>query len=209
MMGIFSSAGTGKEKMNTTKASYHYPGGQSLELVDGDITQEKVDAIVNAANSHLSHGGGVAAAIARKGGQVVFTESREWIKRHGPVSHEEPAYTGGGNLPSQYVIHAVGPIWGDGDEDEKLKITILGILRRAEELKLSSIALPAISTGIYGFPVERAANIFLNTFQEYFDEHTGSKLNKVRLVLYDRNSQDVFQKAFRKWQTSLDSNGEE
>jgi O-acetyl-ADP-ribose deacetylase (regulator of RNase III) len=186
--------------MNTIRKSHHYPGGQILELVNGDITQEKVDAIVNAANSHLSHGGGVAAAIARKGGQVIYNESREWVKKHGPVSHAEPAYTGGGNLPSRYVIHAVGPVWGDGDEDEKLKITVL------EEL--NSIALPAISTGIYGFPLERAAHIFLDTLQQYFSEHPASRINTVRMVLYDRNSQEVFQKAFDRWELSLDSNRE-
>jgi len=194
--------------MNNTRKSHYYPGGQILELVNGDITQEKVDAIINAANSHLSHGGGVAAAIARNGGQVIYDESREWVKKHGPVSHAEPAYTGGGNLPSRYVIHAVGPVWGDGDEDEKLRITVLGVLKRAEELELNSIALPAISTGIYGFPLERAAHIFLDTFQQYFSEHPASRINTVRMVLYDRNSQEVFQKAFDRWELSLNNNRE-
>jgi O-acetyl-ADP-ribose deacetylase (regulator of RNase III) len=200
--------GMGWYKVNSTSISHQYPGGQILELVNGDITQESVDAIVNAANSHLSHGGGVAAAIAHKGGQVITTESREWVKKHGAVSHVQPAYTSGGNLPSRYVIHAVGPVWGDGDEDEKLKTTVLGVLKRAEELKLNSIALPAISTGIYGFPAERAAYIFFDTLQLYFSENPESKLIKVRIVLFDKKSQDVFQKAFKEWKATLDSTTE-
>src|SRR5512146_11618 len=106
--------------MNTIIRTISYPSGQRLELVSGDLTEEQVDAIVNAANSHLAHGGGVAGAIVRRGGPSIQAESDAWVHKHGPVTHAEPAYTGAGRLPCRYVIHAVGPIWGAGDEDGKL-----------------------------------------------------------------------------------------
>jgi O-acetyl-ADP-ribose deacetylase (regulator of RNase III) len=131
-----------------------------LQIVQGDITHEKVDAIVNAANSHLQHGGGVAAAIARAGGRTIQEESDTWVRQHGTISHSHPAHTSAGNLPSTYVIHAVGPVWGEGGEDLKMRETLRGCFLMAEELKIRSMSIPAISTGIYGFPIERAAAIF-------------------------------------------------
>ncbi len=106
--------------MNTILAEHILSTGQSLQIVQGDITTEEVDAIVNAANEYLQHGGGVAWAIVKRGGDVIQDESDKWIKQHGPVSHAHPAWTSGGALPAKYIIHAVGPIWGDGDEDKKL-----------------------------------------------------------------------------------------
>ena len=108
--------------------------------MQGDITQEQVDAIVNAANSHLQHGGGVAGVIAHKGGQVIQQESHAWVRAHGPVSHAKPAYTSAGRLPCRYIIHAVGPVWGAGDEDHKLSAAVRGSLERADELNLRSIS---------------------------------------------------------------------
>lgn len=131
------------------------PSGQTLQFVQGDITAESTDAIVNAANKHLQHGAGVAGAILRRGGQVIQRESDAWIQAHGNVSHAAPAWTSGGNLACRIVIHAVGPVWGDGDEEKKLANAIIGSLRLADELGLHSIAFPAISTGIFGFPKER------------------------------------------------------
>ena len=86
----------------------NFPSGAEFQIVQGDITQEAVDAIVNAANSHLQHGGGVAGVIVRQGGQAIQQESDAWVRAHGPVSHTEPAYTSAGRLPCKYVIHAVG-----------------------------------------------------------------------------------------------------
>lgn len=166
--------------------------GTVLRLVQGDITAQEVDAIVNAANAHLKHGGGVAAVIARKGGPVVQRESDAWVRQHGPVPHERPAYTSAGNLPARYVIHAVGPVWGSGDEDAKLRAAVQGSLARADELGLASIALPAISTGIFGFPKARAAWVTFAAIHDYFAEHPDSGLREVRLVLYDRPTVDAF-----------------
>jgi O-acetyl-ADP-ribose deacetylase len=178
--------------MSILQLGYNYPSGQRLEIVQGDITGETVDAIVNAANSHLQHGAGVAGAILRRGGYQIQQESLEWVRQHGPVTHAEPAYTSAGKLPCRYVIHAVGPVWGEGDEDAKLSTTIRGSLQLADRLELASIAFPAISTGIFGFPKERAARIFLETLQDYFAAKPSSGLKLVRLTLYDRPSLTVF-----------------
>ena len=168
--------------------------GARFQLVRGDITVEQVDAIVNAANAHLMHGGGVAAVIARKGGVVVRRQSRAWVREHGPVTHAQPAYTEAGNLPCRYVIHAVGPVWrgGEAGEDEALRVTVAGLLRRAAELKLKSIAFPAISTGIFGYPKARAAAVILAAVEAYFERADASGLQIVRLVLYDRPTVDAF-----------------
>ncbi len=172
-----------------------------LELVFGDLTDENVDAIVNAANSRLQHGGGVAGTIARRGGRQIQAESDAWVREHGPVSHAEPAITSAGLLPSHYVIHAVGPIWGAGDEDAKLSAAVGGSLRLADETGLESIAMPAISTGIFGFPRRRAARIILQTIRNYSQEKRGASisetsrsrsLRQIRLVLYDRASLEDF-----------------
>lgn len=154
--------------MNTVLVERSLPTGQTVQLVQGDLTAEQVDAIVNAANEHLAHGGGVAWAIVRKGGEVIQQESDEWIRTHGPVSHAHPAWTSGGLLPAKYVIHAVGPVWGDGDEDTKLSAAVRGSLHVADELGLASIAMPAISTGIFGFPKGRAANVTFKAIEHYF-----------------------------------------
>lgn len=177
--------------MNTILAEKFTSSGQSLQIGQGDITLEKVDAIVNAANEHLQHGGGVAWAIVRRGGDVIQDESDAWIAKHGLVSHSHPAWTLGGALPAKYVIHAVGPVWGDGDEDAKLAAAVTGSLRVADELKLTSIAFPAISTGIFGFPKERAARIMLNSIKAYLEKGT-SKLKTIRLVLLDDATIEAF-----------------
>ncbi len=169
-----------------------YPSGQRLQLIQGDITQQDVDAIINAANAQLQHGGGVAGVIARRGGREIQVESNQWVREHGPVVHAEPAFTAGGDLPCRYVIHAVGPVWGEGDEDNKLTAAVTGSLRRANELELESIAIPAISTGIFGFPKARAAKIIFEAVENYLAYHPGSGLTLVRFVLFDQPTLDIF-----------------
>jgi len=164
--------------------------------VQGDITAETSDAIVNAANGHLVHAGGLAAAIVRRGGRIIQHESEEWIRVHGTVPHAHPAWTSGGQLPAKYVIHAVGPVWGDGDEDHKLTAAVNGSLEVADQLNCSSVSLPAISTGIFGFPKERAARIIFDSIKKYFSQNeTGIKF--VRLVLFDESTIDAFLKTWR------------
>jgi O-acetyl-ADP-ribose deacetylase len=182
--------------MNTVLVEKRFPSNQTFQLVRGDITSEEVDAIVNAANEHLQHGGGVAWAISKRGGPAIQKESDQWIRERGPVPHSHPAWTSGGRLPAKYVIHAVGPVWGDGDEDKKLHDAVTGSLRMADELKCSSLAMPAISTGIFGFPKDRAAKIIFTAIDDYW-KNNSSSLKMVKLVLYDQPTVDVFLKSFQ------------
>jgi len=179
------------------------PSGPSLQLVQGDITAEKTEAIVNAANERLKHGAGVAGAISRRGGPTIQAESDAWVRKHGPVRHAEPAWTSGGRLPCRYVIHAVGPIWYEapgedstGNADAELQGAVTGSLRVADEFGLESIALPAISTGVFGFPKERAARIILKAVQSYFETKSDSGVKTIRLVLFDASTVSAFQKAW-------------
>lgn len=178
--------------MNQVITEFQLATGQRLQVVEGDLTLERVDAIVNAANRYLNHGGGVAGAIVRRGGASIQKESNEWVRQHGAVTQSEPAYTRAGLLPCRYVIHAVGPIWGEGDEDAKLAAAVGGALRQADQLELTSLALPAISTGIYGFPKQRAARIILSAILEYFIQNPPSSLQLVRITLFDRATVDEF-----------------
>jgi O-acetyl-ADP-ribose deacetylase (regulator of RNase III) len=171
-------------------------GGRVLQIVYGDLTEERVDAIVNAANAHLQHGGGVAGAISRRGGPLIQQESERWVRQHGPVSHDRPAYTSGGNLPCKYVIHAVGPVYGQGGEDEALAAAIAGALDVGDQLGLASLAFPAISTGIYGFPKARAAQVILSALLNYFAGNPSASLRLVRLTLIDRPALDAFVQAW-------------
>ena len=186
--------------MNTVLVEKRFPSDQTIQIVQGDITTEEVDAIVNAANEHLQHGGGLARTISKQGGPAIQKESDAWVRKHGRVPHAHPAWTSGGRLPAKYVIHAVGPIWGAGDEDNKLEEAVTGSLQVADELKCSSLALPAISTGIYGFPKDRAAGIIFAVIERYFAKNPSSGLKTIKLVLYDQPTVDVFLKSWQeKW----------
>lgn len=174
-----------------------FSDNQSFQIVQGDLTAEGVDAIVNAANTHLAHGAGVAGAIVRRGGPVIQAESSQWVREHGLVTHGEPAYTHAGNLPCRYVIHAVGPFWGEGDEEAKLSAAIRGSLQLAERLGLASISFPAISTGIFGFPRERAAEVIISSILDYIRLTTKTNLRLIRVVLYDPGTLEAF---IRTWE---------
>ena len=189
--------------MTTIVAEQDLPSGQIVRLVHGDLTEEKVDAIVNAANPQLAHGGGVAGAIVHKGGQEIQAESDFWVREHGPVSHERPAITSAGRLPCRYVIHAVGPVWGEGDEDAKLRAAVTGALTLADERALTNLALPAISTGIFGFPKDRGARVILNAIVDYFSDKLETSLREVRVTLIDEPSVAIFADEFsHRWPES-------
>lgn len=185
--------------MNSVLVEKKLETGQTFQIVQGDITIEEVDAIVNAANEDLQHGGGVAWAISKAGGPTVQQESNDWIRKHGTVSHAHPAWTSGGQLPAKYIIHAVGPVWGDGDEDKKLSDAVIGCLQVADELKCKSISLPAISTGIFGFPKDRAAGIILSSIDQYFTKTKESNILQIRIVLFDVQSLQVFIKVWQSY----------
>ncbi len=172
-------------------------GNTTLEIVQGDITALAVDAIVNAANKFLAHGGGVALAIVRKGGLSIQTESAALVAKRGPLSTGNAVITGGGKLPARFVIHTVGPVWSEhqpAEADRLLCKAVRSSLALAEENGLKSIAFPAISTGIYGFPIERAAPLMLQEAVNYLGGRTG--VERVLFYLYDKASYRVFESAF-------------
>jgi O-acetyl-ADP-ribose deacetylase len=191
--------------MNQTLRRKTFPSGIEFQIVQGDITLEAVDAIVNAANRYLQHGGGVAGVIVRRGGPVIQQESDAWVQKYGPINCAAAAYTSAGQLPCRYVIHTVGPIWGEGDEDAKLSKAVSASLQLAGELNLVSISIPAISTGIFGFPMERAAKIIFKTIEEFLGAQPRNSLVRVRLVLFDQAAVDLF---LRVWDTGNLESGE-
>lgn len=161
--------------------------GRAIELAQGDITDLDTDAIVNAANTALKLGAGVAGAIRRKGGPEIQKE----CDRIGGTFTGGAVITTGGSLRARHVIHAAGPVNGEGGEDEKLRNATLNSLRRADENGLRSIAFPAISTGIFGFPVGRCAEIMLTAAAEYLCGETG--VERVVFCLYDGKTLKVFE----------------
>ena len=181
--------------MSPPIAERRLPAGQRILLIHGDLTEQRVEAIVNAANARLAHGGGVAGAIARRGGPSIQAESDAWVRQHGPASAERPALTGAGDLPCRYVIHAVGPVWGEGDEDARLQQAVRSALALAEELGLASLALPAISTGIYGFPLARAAPLLIEAVEGFLNALPASRLREVRITLFDDPALEIFRAA--------------
>ena len=158
-----------------------------LQLARGDITEMRTDAIVNAANARLVLGGGVAGAIRRKGGPEIQAE----CNRIGGTFVGGAVITTAGKLKAKYVIHAVGPRMGEGDEDRKLKNATLNSLKVADQNNLKSIAFCAISTGIFGFPIDRCAQIMLKNTIEYLNGQAG--LQKVVFCLYGQDSYQVFE----------------
>ena len=171
-------------------------GHSTLELAQGDLTGLKVDALVNAANKFLQHGGGVALTISRKGGPVIQEESDALVAREGPLETGAAILTGGGKLPAKHVIHTVGPVWGEGDEDNKLRAAVRNSLKLADAHGLKSVAFPAISTGIYHFPVDRAAELILREAADYLRGETG--LGRVIVCLYDDATYRIFAAAFQR-----------
>lgn len=178
---------------------YTFSTGQKLFLLQGDLLCLDVDAIVNAANAYLQHGGGVAGQIVRRGGEVIQIESDRWVQEKGIVSHDEPAYTSAGSLNFKYIIHAVGPVWGSGNEELKLRQAIQGSLRVADRLNLSSLGFPAISTGIFGFPVSKAAHVFFSSIDDYYHNHPLSLLQIIKIALFDQKPYEVFLSEFYSW----------
>ena len=162
-----------------------------ITLVEGDITEQATDAIVNAANSQLILGAGVAGAIRTKGGPAIQAE----CDKIGGAAVGEAAITTGGNLKARHVIHAVGPRMGEGDEDAKLASATRASLAIASDNGLTSLTFPAISTGIFGFPITRCASIMLSTTVEFL-EHD-SQLDEVRFCLWGQDAYAVFESALK------------
>ena len=158
-------------------------------ISQGDLTDAAVDAIVNAANNDLQLGGGVAGAIRRKGGPSIQDE----CDRIGSIAPGEAAITGGGNLRAKHVIHAASMQLGGRTTEENLRASTRNSLLRAKEKGLRSIALPAVGTGIAGFPMERCAEVMLEEVRDHLG--AGSSLKRVEFVLFDERARGVFQRA--------------
>ncbi len=190
--------------MNHELYRHQLSNGQEVVIVQGDITAESVDAIVNAANGHLRHGGGVAGAIVRRGGYSIQQESDAWVREHGPLAVGEATITNAGALPSHYVIHTVGPVYGSGDEDAKLRQAVRSALQLADARDLHTVSLPAISSGIFGFPKERAAFLILDEVVRYLESKKGS-LQEVRLCNIDSYTAKLFVAAAKqRWESVKD-----
>lgn len=159
-----------------------------LKLVQGDITELNTDVIVNAANAQLILGGGVAGAIRRKGGANI----QEECNKIGGSFVGGAVITTGGNLKAKHVIHAVGPRMGEGAEDEKLRDAVTNSLKLMDEHGLKTIAFPAISTGIFGYPIERCAKIMISTAKKYLTGET--QIREVVFCLYSEPDYEVFNK---------------
>ncbi len=169
-------------------------GGRTIRLVSADITERDVDAIVNAANSRLQHGGGVAGAIVRKGGQIIQDES----DRIGYVPVGGAAITSGGRLKARFVIHAVGPRMGEGDEDDKLKKAINSVLQLASDRALRSISVPAISAGIFGFPKDGCAKILVAETAAFLKNNASTPLDTVEFCIFDQEAHGFFKAELEK-----------
>lgn len=161
------------------------PGGRRFLLVVGDLLREPVDAIVNAANGRLAHGGGVAAAIARAAGSALEAEGRSYIDRRGLVATGEAVVTTAGRLPFKGVIHAVGPRLGEGEEGGKLRRAVEAALLRAHERGWRSVSFPAISSGIFAVPLEVCAHAYVAGVRRHFQDHPASTLHEVRVCLLE------------------------
>lgn len=180
---------------------HHFPGGKALRLVTGDITRVRADAIVNAANSGLRGGGGVDGAIHRAGGPVIMQELHEIRKRIGHCPTGSAVATTAGALPAKFVFHAVGPVYsGDPRDRDLLASCYQTCLQMAEERGLATITFPSISTGAYGYPMEEAAAIALETVSRHLAK-PDSQVREAIFVLFDSYAFDVHAAALKNLQS--------
>jgi len=159
-----------------------------IEAVLGDLTEERVDAIVNAANSRLAHRGGLAGAIVRRGGRIIQEESESAA----PVPVGHVAVTSAGALSARWVIHAVGPRWGEGDEEAKLRSAVRESLERAAGLGVESLAVPAISTGIFRYPKAEGTRVIVEEILGRVRAGGTRSLRHIRLTAFDRPTAELF-----------------
>jgi len=173
-----------------------------LILVEGDITKQKVDAIVNAANSSLMGGGGVDGAIHRAGGPAILEECKIIVKRIGRLPPGQAVMTTGGNLPAKHVIHTVGPVWSGGGRKEAgtLASCYRESLKLAKKHGLKTVAFPSISTGAYGYPIEDAASVALKTIIDFLDKEEG--IEQVTMVLWGKEALNAYSRILETKATS-------
>lgn len=165
-----------------------------IGISEGDITEMEVDAIVNAANNTLLGGGGVDGAIHRAGGPIIL----EQCKKVGGCPTGEARITTAGNMPSKYVIHTVGPVYEDGTkgEDKLLYNAYFNSLKLAKEYKLKTIAFPSISTGVYGYPKDKASKVALQAVKDFIDKENG--IDEIHYVLFSNNDYLLYKELLEK-----------
>ena len=166
-------------------AREEYAGGRAFEVVKGDLLEEPVDAIVNAANGHLAHGGGVAAAIAQAAGETLEEEGDRIVAERGPIPVGEAVVTTAGRLPFKGVIHAVGPHQGLGREEELVVQALQAAFLRAHERGWASVSFPAVSSGIFAVPLDVCARAYARAVRGFFAAHPDTSLRTLRLCLFD------------------------
>lgn len=190
---VFSDRGECYAGGGACEMEFEYKG-KVIETVKGDITRVRADAIVNAANEGLRGGGGVDGAIHRAGGPAIMEECR----KIGRCPTGDAVVTTAGEIPAAYVIHTVGPVWRGGAKNEKelLRSAYENSLARAEEKGLKSIAFPSVSTGVYGYPIEKAGEVAVETVLDHLEG--GSSLEKVIFVLFGASDHEVYDKTVRK-----------
>lgn len=169
----------------TVLAELPFAGGGAFQVVRGNLLEEPVDAIVNAANGHLAHGGGVAGAIARAAGPALQEESERLVRQGGPLATGSAVITGAGRLPFKGVIHAVGPRQGEGDEQAKLERALRAAFRLAGEAGWNSVAFPAVSSGIFAVPLVICARAYVAAVERWFEAEPAGPLTLIRLCLRD------------------------
>lgn len=170
--------------------------GTRITAIAGDLTRQDVDVVVNAANQHLRHGGGVAAAIARAGGPEIQRASDAWVDQHGPLADGQAAITTGGELPAKHVVHVAGPVYDETHEDnaKRLAMAVRAALDAAAGVGARSIAFPAISAGIFGYPLAEATSVLADEVVSWVAQHPGA-LDEVRLVGFDDAASEAFASA--------------
>jgi O-acetyl-ADP-ribose deacetylase (regulator of RNase III) len=166
-------------------AREEYAGGRAFEVVSGNLLEQDVDAIVNAANGHLAHGGGVAAAIARAAGPELVEEGDRIVAECGPVPVGEAVVTTAGRLPFEGVIHTVGPHLGLGHEEDRLVQALGAAFVKAHEQGWASVAFPAVSSGIFAVPPDVCARAYVRAVRGFFAAHPGSSVRTLRLCLFE------------------------
>ncbi|MEX2505044.1 MAG: macro domain-containing protein [Egicoccus sp.] len=173
-------------------------GSTRVVAMTGDLTAQQVDAIVNAANAELQHGGGVAGALARAAGPTLQSESDTWVREHGPLSDGTAAVTAAGDLPAKVVVHVAGPVYRTARDDNALRLraAVVAALDATADRGLRSIAFPAISAGIYGYPRREATQVLVEASLDWLTDHP-DVLDEVRLVGFDDAARDDFAAALQ------------
>jgi O-acetyl-ADP-ribose deacetylase (regulator of RNase III) len=171
--------------VNKVVSNMQFGEGKEFQVVVGDLLREETDCIVNAANGHLAHGGGVAAIIARAAGPTLVEEGDRLVRENGPIATGDCVVTTAGNLPFKGVINAVGPRMGEGNEEFKIASALKSSFRRAQERGWESVSFPAVSSGIFGVPYDICARAYMKAVVGFWRDYPYSCVRRICLVLFE------------------------